>query len=327
MKKIIGLILLLLLCAGLCSAAAEELTPPTDFTFDTETGEFSFTDNDTRAGYYFVRVFPVINGAETGEYVASSKRFTGGKPGKKSGVLKLDDMGWGEYHAKLLTYHASGTSYADPEPVVLDVFYGVGGKLEKPEMMVVTDGNTIEVTLDWYTYCDWADEQFLPILRVTVYADDALTEIAAEEDFELASMIVDGPPFGGYILPYSAGSGHMNFESVSNGSGGGPSSEEQAQSVKLFCLTPEVTLTVPGGDYYVVCQGVSYWEEQIASSERSDIIPVTVTDEAPNGEFEAFKTASWQDPNGGEFPTVPAGGAQGRQDEAQGQTVSSFARQ
>ena len=325
MKKLLALLLALTLCAGLCSlGAAEELLPPTDFVFDVETGSFSFTDNDERAGYYFVRVYPVINGAEAGEYVASSKRFSGGRTGEKSGAVKLDGMGWGEYHAKLLTYHASGTAYADPAPVVLDVFYGVGGKLEKPEMMVVTDGNTVEITLDWYTYCDWADEQFLPILRVSAYTDEGLTALAAEEDYERASMVVDGPPFGGYILPYSAGSGHMNFESVGRGGPGGASSGEQ--SVKRFCLVPEVTLTLPGGTYYVVCQGVSYWEEQIASSALSDVIRVTVTDEAPDGEFEVFKTASWQDPNGGEFPTVPAGGAQGRLDEAQGQITASFAR-
>ena len=39
------------------------------------------------------------------------------------------------------------------------------------------------------------------------YTDEGLTALAAEEDYELASMVVDGPPFGGYILPYSAAAG------------------------------------------------------------------------------------------------------------------------
>ena len=56
MKKLF-ILLLAVLCVALCAVAvADELQAPSDFTFNTETGEFTFQSNDEHAGYYFVRV-------------------------------------------------------------------------------------------------------------------------------------------------------------------------------------------------------------------------------------------------------------------------------
>ena len=66
-----------------------DLAAPTDFTADPETGEFSFTANDENMGYYFVRVFPVLNGVEQDAYVASSSRINGGKTGTLTGSFDV----------------------------------------------------------------------------------------------------------------------------------------------------------------------------------------------------------------------------------------------
>ena len=84
MKKILAL-LLIALCLGLCAAAsADELKAPTDFAFDTESGKLSFVSNDENAGYYFVRIYPVVNGTEANAYVSSSKRINAGKVAKRA---------------------------------------------------------------------------------------------------------------------------------------------------------------------------------------------------------------------------------------------------
>jgi len=110
MKKILAL-LLIALCLGLCAAAsADELKAPTDFAFDTESGKLSFVSNDENAGYYFVRIYPVVSGTEANAYVSSSKRINAGKVGEKSGKVDVSAIGWGLYNVKLVTFTASGTA-------------------------------------------------------------------------------------------------------------------------------------------------------------------------------------------------------------------------
>ena len=101
MKKILAL-LLIALCLGLCAAAsADELKAPTDFAFDTESGKLSFVSNDENAGYYFVRIYPVVSGTEANAYVSSSKRINAGKVGEKSGKVDVSAIGWGLYNGHL----------------------------------------------------------------------------------------------------------------------------------------------------------------------------------------------------------------------------------
>ena len=83
---------------------------PSDFVFDTETGEFSFTANDPGIGYYFVRVYSASSGEEAAEYTASSKRINGGRTGAVTGKVSLDSIGWGPYHIKLISSAAAGSA-------------------------------------------------------------------------------------------------------------------------------------------------------------------------------------------------------------------------
>ncbi len=312
---LLAAMLIVLLASAVCAEESVTLTAPVDFTFNTETGEYSFTTTDDNAGYYFIRVYPVISGTEANAYVASSKRINAGKLGEKSGKMDVSSIGWGTYHVKLITYAAAGTDYKTPDAVVLTAFYGVGGTLEKPEYMVVTDGNTVEFTLDWYTLSHYKDFQHLPTIRYSAYADAECTQLIASEDFDTNTLVVDTHPTMAYIWEYSLTAGHMNFTPTASGPMGGETSG--------YCLVPQVTLTLDAGTYYLTVQAISDNEEVIASSKASDVIEVTIDGSEPNGEFETFKSSLWTDPSVMGMPTAASNGGEGRVDSASGQTTTS----
>ena len=320
-KKIISLLLIaVMLCCTPFALASEAavLASPTDFVFDTKTGAFTFTSNDENAGYYFVRVYPVVNGVEATEYVASSRRVNAGSIGEKSGTVNVDSIGWGRYTVKLITFTASGTNYTSPGPVSVQAFYGAGGKLTRPEMMVVGDNNTVEVTIDLYSLSDYKAYQYLPTVRVSLYADEALTNLVAQEDVRTSELVVDTHPTGAYIWPYSLTSGHMNFISEQVGPQGGNSTS--------YNLTPEVSFTVDAAaTYYVVAQAITDYEGIIESSELSEVIAVALnTDEPDYEDFLVLTTSLWLEPSVMGMPTALSGTAEGRVDMAQDQTTSSY---
>ena len=322
MKKLIALLLLIALCLGLCAAAsADELKAPSDFTFDTESGELSFISNDENAGYYFVRVYPVVNGTEANAYVSSSKRINAGKVGEKSGKVDVSTIGWGQYNVKLVTFPASGTDYTAPAPIILKAFYGVGGILERPELLVVADGNTVEITIDRYTLSNWRKYQYMPTVRFSLYADEAYTELVATQDVATSDLVVDNHPAGGYIWPYSLTTGHMNFDAPMMGPPG-----MAAEGTQPYNLTAEGSLTVDkAGTYYVTAQAISDDEEKIASSQVSEVVKVALTEDQPDFEtFEVIKTSLWTDPAVMGMPTATPGQAEGRFDAAQGQVTTAI---
>lgn len=318
MKRLISVLLALAcMCACLCMAVGAEgetLTPPTDFTFDPETGDYSFTTTDDNAGYYFIRIYPVVNGVESDRYVSSSKRINAGKLGEKSGTMDLSDMGWGEYNVKLITFPASGTNYVAPDPVVLTAFYGVGGKLERPEMMVIADGNTAEMIVDWYTLSDYKTYQMLPTVEFNVYSDEACTELVDQATYDLA-------PLGEAAMVHPAG-GVMwkNYVQISK--------ELTSDHAYIFggecnyAFVPEATFTLPAGTYYVTCTALAP-NDMIEGSEPSEAVSFTVTDEEPNDEYVATKTSLWQDPALMGVMNATAGQAEGRVDSGADQVTTS----
>ena len=84
---------------------------PTDFELDLETGDFTFTATDENVGYYFVRLYAVKDGVETGDQIASSERINGGSTGSMSGNIDLSGVTYGDFNANLYAYPASGTDY------------------------------------------------------------------------------------------------------------------------------------------------------------------------------------------------------------------------
>lgn len=245
MKKILAL-LLIALCLGLCAAAsADELKAPTDFAFDTESGKLSFVSNDENAGYYFVRIYPVVNGTEANAYVSSSKRINAGKVGEKSGKVDVSAIGWGLYNVKLVTFTASGTDYTAPAPIILKAFYGVGGTRNAPKCWWWLTATLWKSPSTCYTLSNWKKFQYMPTVRFSLYADEACTELVASQDVATSELVIDNHPAGGYIWPYSLTTGHMNFEAPMMGPPGA-----SAEGTQPFNLTAEGSLTVEKAGTY-----------------------------------------------------------------------------
>lgn len=207
-EKVLSILLLaalLLSClpmAGLADTAAA----PEDFTFDTVTGEFSFNAVDKNIGYYFVRIYSASSGVEANEYTVSSKRLNGGKTGEIKGSVKMDNIGWGPYHVKLVANAAAGTGIDSPAPVVLNAFYGVGGTLERPEAMAFFSKNRVQIILDWWTLCDYLGLNYMPNIKITFWKNAECTEEAFSDvidTYDLLATLGMNPPGIEYIWGYS----------------------------------------------------------------------------------------------------------------------------
>lgn len=323
--------LLLLGCGALLFTACDNTEPepepetenvleaPTDFTFDTETGEFSFNAQDENAGYYFVRVFQVTDGVEASTYTATSGRINGGSTGAKSGSVDVAALGWGEYNVKLVTYTAAGTDYTAPAPVVLQARYGIGGVLERPEMQVISDGNTVEVVIDLYTLNDYYLYQVLPELNIKIYSDEALTNAVVDETYDLhpLSDTLDNHPAGGIIWGYSNSALHKLYR--------GDVWMGYANNIWSFELD--------AGTYYVTIQAISPSPDVFANSQVSETIEFTLTDSDPVGcetnenipdSIVIRETSLWNDPSCmGMIVAMTNYDTSGRVDAASSQTTTS----
>lgn len=289
--------------ASSASTTGGDLAAPTDFTADPESGEFSFTANDENMGYYFVRVFPVLNGVESDAYVSSSSRINGGKTGTITGSFDASTIGWGAYHIKLISFAAAGTGAKAPDAVILTANYGAGGVLERPEMLVITDGSEAQFIVDHYTLSDYKEYQYLPTAKFTIYSDAALTTEVRSEEADLSTLTMDTHPAGAYIWEYS-NSGNYPYV---NGS----------------TLLPEVTVDdLEPGTYYVTCTAISSVED-ISDSQPSDAVEFTVTADAPDYNFTTATTSLWQDPAVMGMPSAAPGAYTDRVDFGGTQTTSA----
>lgn len=260
------------------------LAAPTNFDFDPNTGEYSFTAVDANAGYYFIRCFSLdANGNESASYVASSKRINGGKVGEFSGTLDTSAFGWGNYSIKLVTFAAAGSGYLAPEAVVLNAQFGVGGILEKPEMLVTTEGNTAEVVIDWYSLNDYYMYQILGDMEINFYSDESLSTLAKTDTVDLHTLLdtIDVHPAGGYIWGYSNDSLHKNL----------------AKGEKGY-LNDIYTYELDAGEYWVTCQHKSAAPTVYSDSKVSDAVKITLTSEDPTGEtYVEEHTEKWEAPS------------------------------
>ncbi len=285
------------------------LEAPTNFVFDTTTGDFSFTNNDANTGYFFVRAFSVTNGVEGTTYIASSNRINGNSTGKKSGTVDISTFGWGLYNIKLTTFAAAGSDYTAPEPVVLKAKYGIGGVLEKPEAMVMSDGNTAELIIDWYTLGDWYVFASLPEVKVSIYSDEALTTLVKSDVIETTDLLASidkHPAFTyGYIWGYD------------------PSSNHKYLNNQYGFKNDIYSYTMDAGTYYLTIQGISSDTTIFANSKVSDAISFTLSADEPTGNYVAAKTALWSDPQVLGVPVANAGDHTDRVDFGKTQVTTS----
>lgn len=294
-------------------ADSSQLTVPTDFTVDPNTGEFSFQTTDERVGYYFVRVYHVDeNGNESGEYAASSKRINGGSTGEVSGTIDVSQMPWGTYHINLVSFAPAGTDYENPEVVTLSVQYGIDVTFERPELMIFTSGNQAELIVDWYTLANYSSFAYLPNMKFTFYADEACTQEVFSDTVDLAELPNGNgyeyiPPANGYVWGWKPEDGQHLYHIVSEGDFG-------STDMNIGFRNDVYTYQLDAGTYYVTAQACSK-DEYCGDSKASEVLTITLTDEESTETYETLKTSLWVDPvYGMERMYAGAGTQDGRTD-------------
>lgn len=314
MKKFVSAILCLILvlsCACFASAEEKTLQAPTDFTFDPMTGNYSFIANDENMGYYFIRFYEMKDGEITGEYISSSKRIRGGKTGEITGTLDLSSVAWGEFAVSLCSFAPAGTDYITPDPINIMCQFGVGLPLERPEMLAMYSGNTVQLVIDWWTLCDYRYNEYLPLMKFTFYSDAECTNEVLTDTVDLKSLAATmskNPP--GIIIIWGYHSeaakdandlflykpdGYEENSGESSGSMGGGSLNP------LYFIYDKYEYTLPAGAYYVTCQALSR-DEYVLDSQVSTVLEITLTDDAPTEEFQQAKTELWTDPQQMDMP-------------------------
>lgn len=296
------------------AADGNQLSAPADFTFDPMTGEYSFTAADENMGYYFIRLYKLEDGVETGQYVASSKRINGGFTGETNGTIDVSSMSWGAYHVNLISFAPSGTDYRSPDPVTLNVQYGVEQTLERPELLAMTSGNQVELVVDWWTLCDYNFLQYMPDMQFTFYSDAECTQEVLSDTVDLGVLtdtLTQNPPGIIYIWGWSQAEG-LHWYTVS----GDSNSSTFAFQYDLY------PYTLDAGTYYVTAQALSK-DEYTIDSQVSTVLEITLTDEEPTEEYTAVTTELWTDPQLMDMPGANPG-QQERVDTSMEQGISAI---
>lgn len=280
--------------------SANELKQPTDFSFDASTGKFTFKANDDKAGYYYVRIYALRDGQESGDMIAASQRLKGGSTGDVSGSVDISTLPYGDYHVNLVTYAAAGTDYTAPDPIQLTLHAGVGGKLERPELLAIYSGNQAELVLDWWTLCDWNSLQYLPQVQFTFYKDEGLTQVAKQDivdTHKLLDTMKKNPPGTGYIWGEARDASVVRWH-TSNGKRtsmfGAPT--ETLEPLKLGFVNNNYAYTLDPGIYYVVAQAKSDYSF-IKDSDPSVAVKVEIKAGEPSADFGEAMTPLYKDPD------------------------------
>lgn len=258
---VVMLIFSILTCGGLggsaksgsaaaASTARGTLEEVTDFTFDFNTGDYSFTGTDN-AQFYVVRVYSVENGTESVSALAQSDRIDADETNAYAGSLDAA-LTAGDYNAYVLavasgyspsTTRVSGSSTMLAQPKVTATWQG-----EDPDITVkvsITAGDAIAqsytVTVAKNGAEVWSNEN-VPAGELTLTAADLGAATLSKDDTYTVTVSVN--PVPGFITPESVtvtvteqrssgepsggmGSGEMNAASDEPA---GSASEEPAES-------------------------------------------------------------------------------------------------
>ncbi len=302
--------------------SADTLAAPSDFSIDFKTGDFTFTSNDEGVGYYFLRVYPTSAQDGTDEYLATSKRINGGS-GTLKGSVDLSGLGWSQYKFNLVSFASSGSEKSAPEVQSWVYQLGVGGTMERPEMMVLADGKQAEFYIDCFTLSDWYKQQRMPEVEFNVYSDAACSTLVKTEKADLSDMspvAASGPWATGTNWATDTGALHKYLQPAEGDQQSNPTASSSEPAGLVF---QAVLADLEPGTYYVTATAKGTSDGKVADSKSSDAVEFSVTADAPTGEFIASKTSLWADPSLGMAGATAAEGTQpNRVDTASSQATA-----
>lgn len=154
--------------------------------FDGETGDFSFT-GDESAEYYTVWIYSVDEeGNQSDSYVAASSRLTG--TGEITENVDLSELAFGTYYATLNTFSADGTN---PDPYATE--FSIAGKLSTPEFKLTQDGTNVTLTVFSDTLTTYMDKEMFNEISVSI-CDENGEEVSTE-------TITDAAAYAATVFP------------------------------------------------------------------------------------------------------------------------------
>lgn len=308
------------------ASADGTLAAPSDLSIDFATGDFTFQANDENMGSYYLRVYTNTDGEQGSEYVATSKRLKGGSTGEVSGNVDLSELAWGTYNFNIVSAATSGSGDTAPDPQVFTYQLGIGGTMERPEMMVLADGNEAEFYIDLYTLSDWNKMQRMPEVDFTIYSDAECTKEVKTVTVDLSDMApqeASGPWASGTMWASDAEGTHKYLEPSADASASAGPMASSGSSDPVALVSQAVVDDLGAGTYYVTATAKGDADAEISDSQASEAVEFTLTDAEPTGEFTATKTSMWADPEYGSMGlTAQEGTYTDRVDFAGGQTTS-----
>lgn len=191
------------------AASKGELAAATGFTFDFESLEYSFTGVDN-AEFYYIRVYPIENGAESNSASFQSDKIDAAQDGGYSGRIEGETLLAGDYAAYVIAsasgYTSSETSVngtstllaaaslsaswnTDGDNVTADITVTAGDSIATSFTLVITDESGAEVYRD-----DDAEAGELSVTAEMLGVDTLTTE-----DVYNVTVSINEVP--GYTLP------------------------------------------------------------------------------------------------------------------------------
>ena len=236
------------------TAARGTLNEVTDFSFDFNTGDYSFT-GDPNALFYVVRVYNVDNGAESVSALAQSDRIDSNSQNTYQGIIDADLVA-GDYNAYVLavasgftpsTTKLSGTSTAMGKPTVSATWQedgpNVSIKVSITAGDTVANSYTVTVSKDGQELYRNDNAQNGDLMLAA--SDLNVSEISKAERY---SVSVTVNPVAGYTAPAAVTTDVTEQQAMGGMPGGGG-------GMAGWDVKPEPTTFTEGADEFIFVIG------------------------------------------------------------------------
>lgn len=249
LQKLVITVCVLALCLGAitgCSRGAAENTTPvaksdlaqvTNFTFDFETGEYSFTGAEN-AAFYYIKVFSVTDGVESSTAVVQSDKIDANASNAYTGTVDYTFLA-GDYNAQVMAaasgYKSSYTKISGSSSLQGSPTVSANWKTEDDVVtgaeITITAGDTITQDYTLTVTNESGDVVYsnnkVPAGSLNLTVEDFGVEALTVEDVYNVTVTVN--QVSGYTAPSEGVMAQIQEQqSSSGGPGGGPGGSDDA---------------------------------------------------------------------------------------------------
>ena len=167
----------------------EPLKEASDFTFDFETLDYSFTGADN-AEFYYIKVYPVVDGKESNSASFQSEKIDANSDNKYAGTVKDEILLAGDYRAHVV---ASAAGYSSSDTSI----DGTSTLLAAPSVSAnwdTEDENDVKVKIT-ITPGDEITDSFTLVVK-----NESGEEVYSEKDAKAGELILTAKDLGAEAL-------------------------------------------------------------------------------------------------------------------------------